>query len=406
MKRLVLFMVVLVLSMSVFVVSAQDDTIADIVTAATEADEAEFTLLSQLVTITGSGELLADEDAELTVFAPTDEAFLALMEASELAPADLMADPDLIANILLYHVVEEILFAEDIEDGDEVEAANGAVLTFAVDDDGEVTINELALIVTADIEASNGVIHVIDAVLVPPAGEACVISTDSADTARVRVGPGENRTSVSFLAAGQDFVVLGSFEDDAGGIWYQLDKEEAAPGRAINEAWVAASDVDSTGDCENIAEADAPPIIPITSSVPATTNDEGGDDGVAPPPVTASGDVTIWIDYAPWAAQLPANLQASSRGSATYIVTAYDELINEEVCGTYYYANDPSRTTTVRRYQRAVSVTVLSQSGAVLREQQFVGGAAPGCPSNMAVNATLNGDLPGLGDALAFILGQ
>ncbi|MGB7337987.1 MAG: fasciclin domain-containing protein [Phototrophicaceae bacterium] len=400
---------ILLLTMGV-IVSAQDATIADIVVEATEADQAEFTILLQLIAEADLVDALSDEDAELTVFAPTDEAFETLLDDADLELDDLLEDMDALTNILLYHIAEGLILAEDLEDGMEIDMLNGATSDITIDEDGLVRINDSAIVVTSDIEASNGIIHVIDTVLSPPAersmllppspstGELCSISAESADSARVRVGPGENRTSVTFLPAGQNFPVLGIFEDEDGNTWFQLDKEEAAPGRAINEAWVAATDVDSTGDCDNIAETDAPPIIPISSNQTANTGGGSGN-----PVINASNNgSTIWIAYAPWAGQLPANLQASSRASADLIVEASDELVNEESCGEY--SNAAGQTITVRRYQVAVNVTVIDgNTGATLRSAQFVGGQAPGCPSSLAVNTTLNGNAPSLNQAIAFI---
>jgi hypothetical protein len=92
---------------------------------------------------------------------------------------------------------------------------------------------------------------------------SCTVSTQEARVVRVRVGPGENRTSVTFLPDHVEVVVSGQAEDDAGNLWYQVDKEVAAPGRAINEAWVLAEEVETSGACAAIADAAAPPIIPI-----------------------------------------------------------------------------------------------------------------------------------------------
>lgn len=412
MKRIISFVTVFMLLLSVFVVSAQEDqTIASIVAESAEADESEFSILLQLVTFAELADTLDDEDAELTLFAPTDDAFLALMTDPDMVAMGATEDPDLLLGLILGHVLGEIVLAEDFEDEQEFESLSEMPLSLEINDDDEVTINGIALVIGDEIVASNGVIHTIDAVLLPDmesmagasgSGEACVISVADADSARVRVGPGENRTSVTFLASGQDFTVQGVSEDDAGNAWYQLDKEEAAPGRAINEAWVSADLVDSSGDCDNVAEADAPAIIPITSSSPTTTTSSG--DSTSAPAVDTSGGGSIWIDYAPWASQLPANLQAASRGAADLIVQASDELTNETSCGEY--SNSRGDTITVRRYQVAVNVTVSNGSGAVLRTQQFMGGQAPGCPSSLAINSTLNGDIPPLADALGFILGQ
>jgi uncharacterized surface protein with fasciclin (FAS1) repeats len=105
-----------------------------------------------------------------TVFAPTDEAFAALPEGTLDA---LLEDPtgDL-ASILTYHVVPGKVLAADVVglDGDEVTTVNGAALTVGVDG-SNVTLTDAAgntvNVVQTDIETSNGVIHVIDGVLLP-----------------------------------------------------------------------------------------------------------------------------------------------------------------------------------------------------------------------------------------------
>nr|MCU0507955.1 fasciclin domain-containing protein [Anaerolineae bacterium] len=101
-------------------------------------------------------------DGPFTVFAPTDEAFAKLPAGTV---EGLLAEPEKLKDILLYHVVS-----------DKVMAADAAKLTFANTVlgqplrikamDGKVQIND-ANVVLADIAASNGVIHVIDAVLLP-----------------------------------------------------------------------------------------------------------------------------------------------------------------------------------------------------------------------------------------------
>ena len=102
-------------------------------------------------------------DGPLTVFAPTDEAFAALPEGTV---ESLLADPEALADILLYHVVSGKLMASDVvERGFITTLLERPLAVTAVGD--TVTINNAANVVTADIEASNGVIHVIDAVLIP-----------------------------------------------------------------------------------------------------------------------------------------------------------------------------------------------------------------------------------------------
>ena len=76
-----------------------------------------------------------------------------------------MADPEALAAILTYHVVAGKVMSTDLSDGMTATTVNGADITIGTTDG--VTVNG-ANVVTADIEASNGVIHVIDAVILPP----------------------------------------------------------------------------------------------------------------------------------------------------------------------------------------------------------------------------------------------
>lgn len=102
-------------------------------------------------------------EGPFTVFAPTDEAFAALPEG--LVDALLLPEnKDVLTKILTYHVVPGTVMAADIVDGD-VATVEGQNITLSTADG--VTVNG-ATVVQADIVASNGVVHVIDAVIVPP----------------------------------------------------------------------------------------------------------------------------------------------------------------------------------------------------------------------------------------------
>ncbi len=106
-------------------------------------------------------------EGPFTVFAPTNEAFADLLEALEIEAADLLAHPQL-ADVLLYHVVSGAVMSGDLVDGMEVATAAGETITIDLEDG--VFVNE-SEVVAADIEADNGVIHVINAVLVPESFE-------------------------------------------------------------------------------------------------------------------------------------------------------------------------------------------------------------------------------------------
>ena len=117
--------------------------------------------------------VLALEEADLvetlqgegpfTVFAPTNDAFETLLGELDITAEELLAQPDL-GQILTYHVVSGNVMAADLTDGMTAETVNGEELTF--DLSGDPMVNE-SMITTTDIEASNGVVHVIDTVLVP-----------------------------------------------------------------------------------------------------------------------------------------------------------------------------------------------------------------------------------------------
>lgn len=149
----------------------EDDEMAeeesDIVDTAIAAGD--FTTLVAAVQAAGLEETLRGE-GPFTVFAPTDDAFAALPAGTV---DTLLADPSgQLTDILTYHVVEGEVLAADVVglDGQEVATVNGATFTVGVDGDA-VTLTDAqgntVNVVTTDIQTSNGVIHVIDAVLMP-----------------------------------------------------------------------------------------------------------------------------------------------------------------------------------------------------------------------------------------------
>ena len=109
-------------------------------------------------------------EGEYTVFAPTNAAFANLLSTTGLTQEQLL-ESELLSDILLYHVVEGTVLAEDVVglDGESVETVSGAQVGISVSEDGTVTLNNAAVVTQTDIEASNGVVHVIDEVLLPQA---------------------------------------------------------------------------------------------------------------------------------------------------------------------------------------------------------------------------------------------
>lgn len=111
-------------------------------------------------------------DGPFTVFAPTNEAFASLLSQLNISAEDLLAHPQL-SEVLLYHVVSGKVLSTDLSDGMTAETLQGESLT--VDLSMGVKIND-SIVSLADLDATNGVIHVIDQVLVP---ESFVLETEA-----------------------------------------------------------------------------------------------------------------------------------------------------------------------------------------------------------------------------------
>lgn len=119
-----------------------------------------FTTLVAAVEAAGLVDTLKG-DGPFTVFAPTDDAFAALPEGTVEA---LLNDIPALTAILTYHVVPGAVMSGDLSDGMMAETVNGQSVTISL---GDTVMVDGATVVMADIEASNGVIHVIDAVIMP-----------------------------------------------------------------------------------------------------------------------------------------------------------------------------------------------------------------------------------------------
>jgi uncharacterized surface protein with fasciclin (FAS1) repeats len=170
--------------------SEESASAMDIVDTAIGAGD--FDTLVQAIQAAGLEDALRGE-GPLTVFAPTDAAFAALPEGTLEA---LLADPTgQLQQILLYHVLNGQVMAADVADGLMASTLQGDDVNFAVDGN-KVTINDVSIVLT-DIEASNGVIHVIDAVILPPVPDAAAL-LDIVDTA---IGAGDFDTLVMAIQA-------------------------------------------------------------------------------------------------------------------------------------------------------------------------------------------------------------
>jgi len=170
-KRSILGMVMLALLVLALPLSAQTtptalsptrtETIADITASNDQLSTFVSALEAADLTQTLSG------DGEFTLFAPTDAAFEALPESTR---DTLMGDSEALGKVLNYHVMDGVYTAEELLALGGFPAITGAALTFT-EIEGVRYVNN-ARIVTADLQASNGIVHIIDTVLVPPAEAA------------------------------------------------------------------------------------------------------------------------------------------------------------------------------------------------------------------------------------------
>lgn len=129
---------------------------------------------STLVAALGAADLVGPfdscDDAKTTVFAPTNDAFAAALASLGMTADQLLADKALLTKVLTYHVVSGEVDAATVTGLTSAKTLNGADIKIAVVDGG-VVLNDTVKVVATDIKACNGIIHVIDGVLLPPSGE-------------------------------------------------------------------------------------------------------------------------------------------------------------------------------------------------------------------------------------------
>jgi transforming growth factor-beta-induced protein len=173
-------------------------------------EDGRFTTLVAAVQAAGLVDTLQGE-GPFTVFAPTDDAFAALPAGTVDA---LLADIPALTDILLYHVVAGKAMAADVVTLSSVTTLNGLDVSIKVED-GNVFLNDTVQVIITDIEASNGVIHVIDAVLLPPFS----VTNNSANDLNFRSGPGLDRGIIGTFPIGARAEAMARNE---AGDWVQI----------------------------------------------------------------------------------------------------------------------------------------------------------------------------------------
>ncbi len=131
----------------------------------------QFSVLNTAVRATGLDESLQDAETTLTLFAPTNSAFNQLPAGT----IDTLMTPgqrETLRNILLHHLIDGKNFATDAITAGQLTTLLGDVVPVTVESEGTVIRIDDATIQARDLEASNGIIHVIDRVMLPPAAAA------------------------------------------------------------------------------------------------------------------------------------------------------------------------------------------------------------------------------------------
>jgi len=164
-------------------------TVVDIVVSSPDHTTLEAAVIAVDLVETLSG------DGPFTVFAPTDAAFDLLPEGTVAA---LLDDIPTLTAILTYHVVGSQALSTDLSDGLEITTLNGEKVTVTIDGDG-VKINGVAMVIAADIMADNGVVHVIDVVLIPDADTSIGEEfSDAGAGLSIYPNPASSEVSLSF----------------------------------------------------------------------------------------------------------------------------------------------------------------------------------------------------------------
>lgn len=178
MRRISFLMVLLaLLVVAVAPAVAQETDIVD-----TAVADGRFTTLVAAVQAAGLVDTLKSE-GPFTVFAPTDDAFAALPEGTV---EGLLNDIPALTDILLYHVVSGAVDSTTVVGLESATTVQGSDISITVNDDG-VFLNDSIQVIITDIQTSNGIIHVIDGVLLPPADDMMAEEEMMAETVNIRV---------------------------------------------------------------------------------------------------------------------------------------------------------------------------------------------------------------------------
>jgi len=256
-------------------------TIAEIAVATPELS----TLVAAVTAASAAGNIdflaaISDPDADLTVFAPTDDAFAALGDTLTAA----LADPGgLLTDVLAYHVLGTSEAAADLIAAGTATTLLGSDVTITVDDNGNVFINN-SQVVLADVQAANGIVHVIDVVLLPPSDPAplmtiaeIAVATPELSTLVAAVTAASAAGNIDFLAAisdpDADLTVFAPTDDAFAALGDTLTAALADPGGLLTD--VLAYHVLGTSEAAADLIAAGTATTLLGSDVAITVDDNG-----------------------------------------------------------------------------------------------------------------------------------
>lgn len=215
----------LAVALSVFFVGCSEDDIMDdnninptpksIVDVALETPE--LSILVEAVQAADLVDALADLSATYTVLAPTNDAFTELLGDLGLTKEELLASPDL-ADILLFHVIDGEVRSTDLTEGYvktlNTSGPDGTSPDLRVVVEGGVTFNGSSTVATADVDADNGVIHIINKVMLAPTVVDLALSNEAFTSLVAALTAADNTTDfVSVLSGDGPFTVFAPTND-------------------------------------------------------------------------------------------------------------------------------------------------------------------------------------------------